>query len=36
MSKKEKLLKKFLEVPPKKDLTFDELKRFWFRVGTEN
>ena len=26
MSKKEKLLKKFLEVPPKKDLTFKELE----------
>jgi len=26
MSKKTKLLKKFLEVPPKKDLTFEELE----------
>lgn len=26
MSKKEKLLKKFLEIPPKKNLTFNELE----------
>ncbi len=26
MSKKEKLLKKFLEIPHKKDLTFEELE----------
>jgi hypothetical protein len=25
MSKKDKLLKKFLQIPPKKDLTFNEL-----------
>jgi len=26
MSKKDKLIKKFLEIPPKKDLTFKELE----------
>lgn len=26
MSRKEKLLKRFLEIPPKKDLTFEELE----------
>jgi len=33
MSKKEKLLKKFLEVPPKKDLTFEELETLLLSYG---
>ena len=33
MSKKEKLLKKFLEVPPKKDLTFEELETLLLACG---
>jgi len=33
MSRKEKLLKKFLEVPPKKDLTFEELETLLLSCG---
>ncbi len=33
MSRKEKLLKKFLEIPPKKDLTFEELDRLLQSCG---
>jgi len=33
MSKKEKLLKKFLEVPPKKNLTFNELETLLLSCG---
>lgn len=33
MSKKDKLLKKFLEVPPKKDLTFEELETLLLSCG---
>ena len=33
MSKKDKLLKKFLVVPPKKDLTFDELETLLLSCG---
>jgi len=33
MSKKEKLLKKFLEVPPKQDLTFNELETLLLSCG---
>lgn len=33
MSKKEKLLKKFLEVPAKKDLTFGELETLLLSYG---
>ena len=33
MSKKGKLLKKFLEVPPKKDLTFKELETLLLSCG---
>ncbi|MBU1659510.1 type II toxin-antitoxin system HicA family toxin [bacterium] len=33
MSKKDKLLKKFLEVPPKKDLTFNELETLLLSCG---
>jgi len=33
MSKKEKLLKKFLEIPPKKDLTFEALETLLFSCG---
>ena len=33
MSKKEKLLKKFLEIPPKKDLTFNELETLLVSCG---
>lgn len=33
MSKKYKLLKKFLEVPPKKDLTFNELETLLLSCG---
>lgn len=33
MSKKDKLLKKFLEVPPKKDLTFGELDSLLLSCG---
>jgi len=35
MSKKEKLLKKFLEIPPKKDLTFEELATLLLSCGYE-
>ena len=33
MSKKVKLLKKFLKVPPKKDLTFEELESLLLSCG---
>ncbi len=33
MSKKEKLLKKFLEIPPKKNLTFGELETLLLACG---
>ncbi|MEA1954484.1 MAG: type II toxin-antitoxin system HicA family toxin [Campylobacterota bacterium] len=33
MSRKEKLLKKFLEKPPKKDLTFEELETLLLSCG---
>ena len=33
MSKKEKLLRKFLEIPPKKDLTFNELETLLLSCG---
>jgi len=33
MSKKDKFLKKFLEVPPKKDLTFPELESLLIAFG---
>ena len=33
MSKKEKLLKKFLEIPPKRDLTFSELETLLLSYG---
>ncbi len=33
MSKKDKLIKKFLEVPPKKDLTFSELGTLLISYG---
>jgi len=33
MSKKEKLLKKFLEIPPKKDLTFEALETLLLSCG---
>jgi hypothetical protein len=33
MSKKDKLLKKFLEVPPKKNLTFNELETLLISCG---
>ena len=33
MSKKDKLLKKFLKVPPKKDLTFEELESLLLSCG---
>ncbi len=33
MSKKVKLLKKFLEIPPKKNLTFDELETLLLSCG---
>jgi predicted RNA binding protein YcfA (HicA-like mRNA interferase family) len=33
MSKKDKLLKKFLKIPPKKDLTFEELESLLFSCG---
>jgi len=33
MSKKDKLLKRFLEVPPKKNLTFDELETLLVSCG---
>ncbi len=33
MSRKDKLLKKFLEIPPKKDLTFEELERLLLSCG---
>ena len=33
MSKKKKLLKKFLEIPPKKDLTFDALEALLLSCG---
>jgi hypothetical protein len=33
MSKKDKLLKKFLEIPPKKNLTFNELEVLLISCG---
>lgn len=33
MSKKSKLLEKFLEIPPKKDLTFEELETLLLSCG---
>ena len=33
MSKKDKLLKKFLEKPPRKDLTYQELKTLLLNIG---
>jgi hypothetical protein len=33
MGKKDKLLKKFLEIPPKKDLTFNELETLLISCG---
>ena len=33
MSKKDKLLKKFLKIPPKKDLTFEELESLLLSCG---
>ena len=33
MSKKDKLLKKFLAIPPKKDLTFEELETLLLSCG---
>jgi len=33
MSKKYKLLKKFLKIPPKKDLTFEELESLLLSCG---
>jgi len=33
MSKKDKLLTKFLEIPPKKDLTFNELEKLLLSCG---
>ncbi len=33
MSKKEKLFKKFIETPPKSDLTYDELKTLLESLG---
>lgn len=33
MSKKDKLLKKFLEIPPKKNLTFSELETLLVACG---
>lgn len=33
MSKKDKLLKKFLEIPPRKDLTFNELETILSSCG---
>ena len=33
MSKKDKLIKKFLETPPKRDLTFSELKTLLLSCG---
>lgn len=33
MSKKDKLIKKFLEIPPKKDLTFNELEKLLLSCG---
>lgn len=35
MSKKDKLLSRFLKVPPNKDLTFDELQALLFAFGYE-
>jgi hypothetical protein len=35
MSKKDKLLKKFLQTPPKKDLTFKELESMLISCGFE-
>jgi len=35
MSKKKKLLKKFLEIPPKKNLTFTELETLLYSCGFE-
>lgn len=33
MSKKDKLIKRFLEIPPKKDLTFNELETLLLSCG---
>jgi hypothetical protein len=33
MSKKDKLIKKFLEIPPKKNLTFNELETLLISCG---
>ena len=33
MSKKDKLIKKFLEIPPRKDLTFKELETLLLSCG---
>lgn len=33
MSKKDKLIKRFLEIPPKKDLTFSELETLLLSCG---
>jgi len=33
MSKQQKLLNKFLEIPPKKNLTFDELESLLISLG---
>ena len=35
MSKKDKLLTKFLEIPPRKDLTFKELSTLLISLGFE-
>lgn len=35
MSKKDKLLSRFLKIPPNKDLTFDELQSLLFTLGYE-
>lgn len=35
MSKKDKLIKKFLEVPPRKDLTYDELETLLNKLDYE-
>ncbi|MDT8339128.1 MAG: type II toxin-antitoxin system HicA family toxin [Sulfurimonas sp.] len=36
MSKKDKLLSRFLKVPPNKDLTFDELQTLLISLGYDN
>ena len=35
MSKKDKLIKRFLEIPPKRDLTFKELETLLLSCGFE-